>query len=558
MLRIIWRLIEIMAREVRYMENIKNAINTAENLEVKYELPCDSIKDVRASFDDFKVYVPLVGRFSAGKSALINNILGWGMEVCKEDIGVATAIPTEVFAGESDKACICHPDKEYITMEQYMEVREQITTKNAEVVKLQLSNNEALNRFPSVALVDMPGLNSGYELHDEAIEKYLKKSMSFILVFAADELKIPESMEQILSDLNSYNMPMCVVITKGNRISGCEDIRISELRKDLNNYFGEKEYPVFVTETETGEVGELISYLESLDSKADMLAREFYRKKLEPEFVRITNYLMGYLKNMELTLSELEEEKDRINFDINKLNDTVDKELTEFDNQITKLVNDIAMDVQVALSNQMEEYVSDLIHDTDVSNAINETVRKTLISSYQTRVMAKLQKQLDKIANAMVIGSTNYASSLVIDMDKICGKEISGIGRTAIDVIALILGPLGPIVAHLLTGLINKNISAKRREAESKVKQQLSSSVFPAVDKEVRDKVELDLKHVAFEVREQVEKDINTQMKSLQKALQEVIAKKEKEDLDKEKEKAGVEEDLKQVDDIRKLLMIGQ
>lgn len=536
------------------MENIQKAIEVINKLDNKYELSCENIQAIREQYDDFKVYIPLIGRFSAGKSALINNLLGWNTEVCRENIGIATAIPTEVFAGEADQACICHPEKEFISMEEYMERREEITAANAEVMKLQLSGNEVLDRFPSVAIVDMPGLDSGYEVHDKAIDYYIKKSMSYILVFPADELTIPKSMEPILMDLNSYNMPMCVVITKGNRILGVEEQRKRDLRSSLTQYFKNTDFPIFITEKETGKVDELVNYLVSIEHKAGDLGKAYYKKKLEPEFSRITNYLLGYIKNMEMSLSELEEEKDKLNSDIQKLNATVDTELLAFDRQIPVLINDIAGDVQAALSNRMDEFVSDLIHDTDVSRSINETVRTTLVSSYQTRVMGKLQKQLDKISSAMSLGSSNYASSLAIDMDKVCGKEISGIGRTAIDAIALIFGPVAAVIAHLLTGQWNKNINEKRREAEMKVKQQLSASVFPAVDKEVRDKLEMDLKKMSLEVRQNVEKDMAVQMESLMKALDEVTKKKNEEDVLKDNERMEINNDLKIIEDIHRII----
>lgn len=532
------------------MESIKNAIDVIEKMESKYGLNIKETEKIREEFNDFKVYIPLIGRFSAGKSALINNILGWG-DVCKENIGVETAIPTEVFAGKVESVSIYPLKKQPITMDEFFDIRDSINTKNAEVVKLQLQGNERLDLFPDVALVDMPGLDSGYEVHDKAIRNYIKKSMAYILVFPADELTIPQSMEPILIDLNTYDMPMCVVITKGNRLGNEEEQRKSELRQALKKYFGKKDIPIFVTETENGRVDDVINYLVSMEQQANDLGKKFYRKRLEPEFACVSNYLMGYLKNMELTVSQLEEKQEKLHKDMDELSGTIDEELGEFERQIPKLVNDIAGDVQAALSAKMDEYVSDLIHDTDVTSSINETVRTTLIASYQSRVMDRLQKQLEKIAETMSVGSSNYAAGLTIDIDKACGKEISGIGRAAIDVVALVFGPIGAVVAHVMTGQFNKNVQEKRKEAEMKVRQQLSASVFPEVDKEVRTQLEVDLKQISLDIRKTVEKDVATQMESLQKALDEVIAKKKEEDVLKENKKLEIEGDLQVIESIK-------
>ena len=163
------------------MEDIKNAIAVVEKMESKYGLDIGETEKIREEVNDFKVCIPLIGRFSAGKSALINNILGWG-DVCKENIGVETAIPTEVFAGKEERVFIYPLKKQPITMDDFFDIRDSINAKNAEIVKLQLQGNERLDLFPDVALVDMPGLNSGYEVHDKAIRNYIKKSMAYILL----------------------------------------------------------------------------------------------------------------------------------------------------------------------------------------------------------------------------------------------------------------------------------------------------------------------------------------------------------------------------------------
>lgn len=540
------------------MENIKNAIEAVEQLESKYALSTEEIKKIKESFDDFRVYVPLIGKFSVGKSALINMILGWGIEACKENINPETEIPTEIFAGREDLVCICRPEKEFIDMEQYMDMRESLSFKNAEVVKLQL-RSDVLDQFPNVALVDMPGLDSGYEDHNKAIDYYIRRSMAYILVFSAEEPIVTKSMEPILADLDTYEMPICAVITKGNRITGVEEQRKDELRRLLAKYFGSRRIPVFVTERENGRVDDLVAYLVSLNQQSDDIGKKVFRNRLEPEFARICNYLFGYLKNMDLSLSQLEEEQDRLNSDIEKLKKTVNDELDAFAGQIPKLVNDVASDVQSALSAKTEEYIADLMNETDISGEINETVRAAVTASYQKKIIPKLQRQLKDIAASMSLGTSNYSATLMIDADKACGKEISGIGRTAIDVIAFLLGPAwGPFLSHLLTGMFNKNVQEKRREAKMKIRQQLCSGVFPSVDREVRAKIEIDLKNMISEVRGSLEQDVDAQIESLQKSLDEVIRKKEAEDRQKESDRAVIESDIRRIQEVQAAIQPGK
>ena len=176
------------------MEDIKRSIDVIEYVELKYGLDNGETEIIREVMNDFKVRIPLIGCFSAGKSALINNILGWS-DVCKENIGVEATVPTEVFAGKEDRVYIYPLKTEPITMGEFYDIIDAINIQNTEFVKIQLQDNETLNLFPDVALVDMPGLDSGYEVHDKAINNYIKKGMAYILVFPADELTIPKTVE---------------------------------------------------------------------------------------------------------------------------------------------------------------------------------------------------------------------------------------------------------------------------------------------------------------------------------------------------------------------------
>lgn len=534
-------------------ERISNAIETVRNLEKKYDLPGDEIEIIEEDFKDFRVYVPLLGRFSAGKSALINNLLGYGreIEICKEDIQVATALPAEIFYGEKEEICICRPHKETVTTSEYLDMRDGLSSENAEIVKIQLEN-EVLGHFPHIALVDMPGLDSGYEVHEKVIENYIKKSMAFALVFPADELTIPETMSSRLHELNDYDMPVCAVITKGDRLEGDREERSRQLKRDLSKYFGDRDIPIFLTEAETGALGGFVKYLTEMEERAGELGGRHYKRRLEPEFARIVNFLSGYLKNMELSLSEIEEEQERLEHDMAKLNCKVSEELDELSGQIPDLVDQVAMDVQAALSNQLEELVFDLVHDSDVTAAINKIVQETLNSSYQNRVMEKIKKHLNKIEKTLSLESANYASAMMIDLNKACGKEISDVGRTAIDVIGLLIGgPLGAIIAHVLTGLFNQSNDEKRREAEARVRRQLTSQVFPEVDREVREKLEMDLERISMEIRETVKKDVDLQIASLKQSLDQVIARREEEDEQKAQRREEIEQDMRLLEEVQ-------
>lgn len=546
------------------MEEIKNVIEKVNQMEQKYDLTTDNISEIRENYEHFKVFVPLVGCFSAGKSALINNVLSqsWGnLEICMEDIDVKTAIPTEVYYGEEDAAFLCKNGQQtQIEIEEYMENRKKYTPDQIDVIRLQLCN-EVLKEFPNVAIVDMPGLSSGNEVHDKIINAYIKKSLAYVLVFPADELAVKESMEGILYELNSFDMPICAVITKANRIieSGkTEEHIINDLKSQLTKYFPQKNIEIFLSEKENARVQEFIDYLVALDSRSEIIGKKSFAQRLQPEFARISNYLKGYLKDLDLSTSELDEKKDKLCKDMSDLSSDVNKQLSELESQMPQIVSAVSNDVQTALSERLDEFVEELTHDIDITNDINKTVQEALNKSIQNRVSYKIQKTLDKISSDIShVGSANYSATLKLDIDKICGKEINGVGRAAIDVIALmVVGPIGGILAHVITGFINRHNAEKRREEEQKVREQLAGGVFPRIDAEIRRQVEMNLNRTMLEIKTAVNSDLNLQMEVLQKSLDEVISKKKIEDENKNNKIAQIDHDLQEIESLQRQIVI--
>lgn len=540
------------------MENILKAIEFVEQLEEKYNLPIENARQLKEQLDDFHVYMPLIGRFSAGKSALINTLLYDGFELCRENISVETAIPTEVFYGEEEFACICGIEKEKITIEEYIGRQENLTIDSTKTVKLQLKCDN-LKKIPSIALVDMPGLDSGHEVHDRAVFQYIQNSMAYVLVFPADELTIPRSMEPILSNLNTFDMPMCVVITKGNRISGREKQSEVELKDSLSRYFPGRQIEVFITEKEDGYLGGFEEYLSRIEEKAESIGAEYYQKHLEPEITRVSNYLQSQLRCMDLSLSELDDEQTRLQEDIEELNGRVEKEIETFSAQIPYMVQEVAEDVQVALVQRLEELVVEALHGANVQTTVNGIVQATLISSYQNRITARIKKTLAGVPDIIGAVGADYVSPVLVNTENFCGKGVSGFpgflggGSTQSNAVPAVLGIAA--VAAVLVGvgalIAKRKKEEQRREAERKIRQQLSTEVFPNIDRRIREKVQMDLERILIEMKQVVDKDVKTQVTALQKSLEEVVARKKEGEEAKSQERTVYEDEWAYLEEVR-------
>ncbi len=64
------------------------------------------------------------------------------------------------------------------------------------------------------------GFESGFEIHNKAIDNYLPKSLVYMVAFPADDLIVRASVGNILKELVLNEMPICVVVTKDDK---CND-----------------------------------------------------------------------------------------------------------------------------------------------------------------------------------------------------------------------------------------------------------------------------------------------------------------------------------------------
>lgn len=148
------------------------------------------IEPVCIAIDSFRLKVPLVGKFSAGKSSLINRWLD--REVQEVDLGACTSAPVEfhVAAGGQEKLVVCWappsaeapPVREEFADAYMLESRIETYARGRSILHIERHcDMPALRRYPDLVVVDTPGLGSSNIDHDSALAHYLGDGVLFIL-----------------------------------------------------------------------------------------------------------------------------------------------------------------------------------------------------------------------------------------------------------------------------------------------------------------------------------------------------------------------------------------
>lgn len=146
----------------------------------------EQIATLQARILAFRLTVPLIGKFSVGKSTLINTWLG--KEIQAQDLAACTSIPTEFHYAESvDEKIVAylkrdsddvHPQRHEFSLGHYKTLLKEVQN----IHHLEIHQNLAvLGLYPDLVLVDTPGLESTRGEHDTALGMYVGQSVAFIL-----------------------------------------------------------------------------------------------------------------------------------------------------------------------------------------------------------------------------------------------------------------------------------------------------------------------------------------------------------------------------------------
>lgn len=148
------------------------------------------INALRQQITGFHLKVPLIGKFSVGKSTLLNCWLG--EDIQKDDLSACTSLATEFhYAEPGAEKLVIHwledagtgqVRREEKPLTAYAALLDDPRT-NARpplFVELHLCRT-ALARHPDLVLVDTPGLGSNNGQHERALEQYIGEAVSCIL-----------------------------------------------------------------------------------------------------------------------------------------------------------------------------------------------------------------------------------------------------------------------------------------------------------------------------------------------------------------------------------------
>ncbi len=539
--------------------------NTALDIAEKYELNdnADKLGAALAEIPDFKVTAPVVGGFSTGKSSLINAVIG--ETLLSTNITPETAVPTEITYGDDTVTLVTSSGAEsFIPLSEFDS--KQLAAEKYSVVRIR-SSNAFFAQIPSIKLVDMPGFDSGIDVHNKAIDNYLPASLAYILTVSADEGTLRASIISFLNELKLYNLPVYTVITKANKAvpEVIEQLK-AHIAETVRRFHKINDPKVTVT-TAKGkvDVDGFKDFLMELQSNSDDIFNSHFAQKLDSACGEIEKYLTECCKNADLTLDDLKLQKEQAERAFMEIGKKFDEEKQRFDDQVERCISviksKIASDLNASVST-IEGYILQN-QETAIKEKINSIIRTAYTLGIQTELEPRVKKYITNVENAIQVGV--HAGKVEIPEEDLRNdteikNTLINVTQTAAPAIGAAIGTLiapglgtaiGLALGTLATLFINLGFNTKQKAQKEQLAKQQAQQIINSAAEEAGNKVAAVIYQYKDKINESLNDEIKKERELREKSLTDCEEKLALETEERERRNAELKSDIEVIRGIR-------
>lgn len=483
------------------------------------------------------IKVPIVGDFSAGKTSLVNCLLGRNA-LLPVDITPETAVAYEIYYSASEKVEL-YRDGNKID-EKSIDSIKQLSVKPGDIAKVYV-NVPVIKSYQDkgIVLVDMPGIDSGIKEHNDAILHYINRGTAFVLLTDSESGSLRESTISFITELSKYNLKPAVIISKIDKKPDNEVAEIKEyVEFQAKRAIGEQTY-VGCISAANNNISDFINYISSLDSNSLISAKFANRVSsfINLQIVSITaqrDILNANIQDVDEKIKRLEEEKARISA---QLVDSV-----PYADTPEKSTQDILELVKAELYTHAEEIATKVVNKEDAN-----TINAVMMNYIRPVVINALKEEGEQYALAMntVVDDVSKAlqESLSIDgniVDEIVEnmrEDIVGVVQMAAEflktggawgkVLGWLLTVFGEKIPDLIRWFFGKSKETIIAEATEKIRSSIIDKIAEQLRPIMLEQVKAQQKRIRDSIKQKVENSIN----SLQDSIKATSENSFKEDL---------------------------
>lgn len=533
------------------LKQYKNVFKDCVMLFQKYELPCEKIEKNIHEIDEFKVTTPVIGSFSTGKSSMINAILE--NDVLSTEITPETSIPTEVYYGNNRVLLYDNQStQKEISINEYKSM--DLDINNTKLVKLEC-DNEFLKQIKNVKIVDMPGFDSGIELHNRAIDEYLPYSLAYIITFSANEPVIKESIADFLSELKLHEVPVYVVLTKCDKPTNEELEKCIEFMKNnVPKLLGIDDVKIVCEKSKRDrDVTEVKKILLEIQQKSQEIFKKKFSIELKESCMLIEKYILSRIKGREFSESELEDKERKLEENISEIMVKLKKEKMSFQDQTQKCIGTIKSRINSELLAAAPLLENMIYNHNDIKDKINLIVRNAVTCAIKSEFEPKLQRYLKNVVRLIhvdIIADTEVnLDSMEIAVDDMVKDVALKTLPAIIAVIGSIFeGPILGIITAAFTVIVEALFKSKHeKEKRELISQKVRGEIIPQIIEESGKSVADEINSYVVQIDEEIQGKVQEEKMVMEKSLEDIRKQKKQEEEFKKKELDELNSDLEKV-----------
>ncbi|WP_394884682.1 dynamin family protein [Clostridium butyricum] len=409
----------------------------------------NNINLMKNAIDKKNFILSFVGQFSAGKSKLINNIIG--KEILPVHIKETTQVVTFMKYSEEEYGTIVYKDKssKIVALDrikdiwQWQEETEDLDISNIHYIEIFVKSN-----FLSQGLIlaDTPGVNTTIEEHEKITNDVLKASEEIMYVMSKTLTDVDKN---FIKQISGSGLKISCVRTFMDKIKAAEEDPKESIEKDkktlselgcddkINCYHISNEMNSIWFENIDKIKSYIINELSSnvtVNLKRSIASRlkrvsEDVLEDLEEKKNSLEKILSGSIEEVQDKKNEADKVIQMIEERVEKENRNIQKEIAEVKSEAQKEIADTEKNIIRNIKNEIEE----IAYSKDSAELLKKTVFKNLNNSYSRLVesyMYPFDTLITEKGNEIKAELTNMNIESLIDFNQLIPSGIEEVACT--------------------------------------------------------------------------------------------------------------------------------